>query len=73
MLAADASGIFHIQASSPAINTSAGVFSITTDMDGQRRDPATDGKPPDVGADEFSTAPITHKALTAADVGPNAH
>jgi len=42
-------------------------------MDGQRRDPATDGKPPDVGADEFSTAPITHKALTAADVGPNAH
>jgi hypothetical protein len=36
-------------------------------MDGQPRTGT-----PDVGADELSTAPIKHRPLTAADVGPMA-
>jgi poly(beta-D-mannuronate) lyase len=35
-------------------------------MDGQAR------SDPDTGADEFSTATVTHRPLTTADVGPNA-
>jgi hypothetical protein len=35
------------------------------DMDGQERDVE-----PDIGADEFSLAPIVHKPLSARDVGP---
>jgi hypothetical protein len=76
LLAADASGIFHLQAGSPAIN--AGVTArdfygaslpnsnFTPDMDGQPRDAS-----PDVGADEFSTAPVIARFLTTNDVGPN--
>src|SRR5262249_43888185 len=77
LLATNASGVYHIQASSPAINAGKGaydfygVFStfpyVTNDLDGQPRD-AT----PDIGADEFSGAPITAKFLTTNDVGPNA-
>jgi hypothetical protein len=67
-LAADANGEFHLQAGSPAINAGHGSFPyVTVDMDGQPRDSA-----PDVGADEFSSAPIIARILTAADVGPNA-
>ncbi len=67
-LAADANGEFHLLAGSPAINAGQGSFPyVMIDMDGQPRDSA-----PDVGADEFSSAPIIARILTAADVGPNA-
>lgn len=62
-------GIQRLSAGSPAIGfANANFFSfITDDMDGQARDGA-----PDAGADEFSSATITRRPLTTADVGPNA-
>ncbi|TAK98316.1 MAG: hypothetical protein EPO07_12195 [Verrucomicrobia bacterium] len=76
LLATDASGIYHIQSNSPAINAGRAAFdyygalvsyvSVTNDMDGQPRDANLD-----IGADEFSAAPITAKFLTTNDVGPN--
>jgi hypothetical protein len=67
LLAADAQGILHLQSGSPAIGTATGTYSgVTIDMDGQPR-PST-GK--DKGADESSTATVTAKLLTPADVGP---
>jgi poly(beta-D-mannuronate) lyase len=67
LLAVDANGVFHLQSGSPAINSATGTFSaVTVDMDGQ---PRTGTK--DKGADEFSTAAVTAKLLTPADVGPN--
>jgi poly(beta-D-mannuronate) lyase len=51
---------------SPVLNAAVGDFSyVTTDMDGQPRIGMKD-----VGADEFSTAPIKLRPLTSADVGP---
>jgi Chondroitinase B/HYR domain len=68
LLAADASGIFHIQPFSPAIGSAAGSYpAVTVDMDGQPRDAAKDK-----GADELSAAPVTAKFLTVTDVGPGA-
>jgi hypothetical protein len=68
LLAADASGVFHLQTGSPAIDTAAGTYAaVTADMDGQ---PRSGGK--DKGADEFSSATVTAKILTPADVGPYA-
>ncbi len=68
LLAVDANGVFHIQSGSPAIDTATGTYSaVTVDQDGQTR-PA--GAAKDKGADEFSTAPITARILTTADVGP---
>ena len=67
LLKADNDGIFHIQAGSPAIGKAVGSFPmVTVDMDGQPR-----GVIKDVGADQFSTAPILAKILTPTDVGPN--
>jgi hypothetical protein len=76
LLAADANGEYHIQAGSPAINTGVGsrdfygAYSsypfVTADMDGQARDSKHD-----IGADEFSAAPILARILTTNDVGPN--
>src|SRR5712691_2166548 len=44
LLVADANGIFHISAGSPAINASVGSFPLVVDdMDGQPRDTASDG------------------------------
>jgi len=57
-----------LSANSPAIdyaNTAYTSF-VTSDMDGQAR------STPDTGADEYSTATIVNRPLTAADVGPNA-
>ncbi|HEY8151037.1 MAG TPA: chondroitinase-B domain-containing protein [Vicinamibacteria bacterium] len=66
LLAPDASGVFHIQAGSPAIGSAVGSYSaVTVDMDGQPRDAAKDK-----GADELSPAPIIAKILTVSDVGP---
>jgi hypothetical protein len=67
LLAADASGILHLQPGSPAIGAAKGTYPfVLTDMDGQSRD----GNP-DIGADEFSSAPITARILSTNDVGPN--
>lgn len=67
-LVADASGVFHISATSPAINASVGYYpNVNFDMDGQLRDSYLD-----VGADEFSAGQIMAHMLTTADVGPAA-
>lgn len=66
-LAAGADGVLRLQAGSPAIDSATGSFpAVTVDMDGQPRT-----GPKDKGADEFSTAPITARVLTPADVGPS--
>jgi hypothetical protein len=67
-LKSDANGEFHLAKNSPAIGVAAGKFDfVWTDMDGQPR-----GNKRDVGADEFSNAPIGNRILTTADVGPDA-
>lgn len=68
LLARDATGTFHLQAGSPAIDNATGSYpSVTTDMDGQART-----APLDKGADEVSGATVTARILTPAMVGPNA-
>ncbi|MEO0514272.1 MAG: polysaccharide lyase 6 family protein [Planctomycetota bacterium] len=62
-LAAD--GLWRPTASSPAIDGGASVSAVTTDFDGQARIGIAD-----IGADEFSTAQIVRKPLTADTVGP---
>jgi poly(beta-D-mannuronate) lyase len=53
---------------SAAIDSAAGSYpEVAVDVDGHMRAGAKD-----VGADEFSTAPILRRPLTAADLGPNA-
>ena len=74
-LVRDASGAMHIQSGSPAINAGKKTFdfygnavlftNVTIDMDGQPRDGTND-----IGADEFSTAPIIAHIMTTNDVGP---
>jgi poly(beta-D-mannuronate) lyase len=67
-LAAGTDGMMRPSVSSPAVNASAGSFSfVTADMDGQPRDSQAD-----VGADEVSQSPVTHRPLTRSDVGPPA-
>ncbi|SFD15699.1 Por secretion system C-terminal sorting domain-containing protein [Chitinophaga sp. CF118] len=66
LLARDATGTFHLQAGSPAINAATGSYSaVTTDMDGQTRT-----SPKDAGADEVSSTAVTARILTPAMVGP---
>lgn len=75
LLGIDATGTFHIASNSPAINAGRaahnvyGVLVANTnfplDMDAQTRDAN-----PDIGADEFSTAPVAARMLTTNDVGP---
>jgi poly(beta-D-mannuronate) lyase len=60
----DASGEYHLQKSSPAINSAKGNYSfLTSDMDGQGRNP-----PFDVGADELSNTFVA-RILNPTDVG----
>ncbi len=67
-IAKDATGTFHLQAGSPAIDAATGSYtSVTTDMDGQART-----SPMDVGADEVSAAPVIARILNPSDVGHNA-
>ncbi len=67
-LAKDASGKFHLQKGSPAIDAAKGNYAaVTVDMDGQPRK-----LPLDVGADEMSDAVIIARALEPADVGAGA-
>jgi len=57
---------YHIAATSPAIGASYGALGeVVSDMDGQPRIGI-----PDIGADEYSTAPITRRPLGTNDVGP---
>lgn len=56
---------YHILSTSPAIDAGVAVSWLKYDMDGQPRLGA-----PDVGSDEWSTAPVTHNPLTASQVGP---
>lgn len=67
LLARNATGTFHLQAGSPAINAGTGSYpSVTTDMDGQART-----SPLDKGADEVSGAAVIAQILTTAMVGHN--
>lgn len=64
----DASGAFHLQKNSPAINAAKGGYPlITVDMDGQKRI-----VPFDIGADELSNEKVVARILNPADVGVNA-
>lgn len=75
LLASGPSGIWHLQTGSPAIKSSRPAYDVygasvsfsfvTHDMDGQ---PRVRGK--DIGADQFSRAPVTAFLLTTNDVGP---
>jgi len=59
-------GLWRPTAESPLIGGAQGSYpSVIDDMDGQAR---TD--PKDIGADQYSTAPITRRPLTRNDVGP---
>jgi hypothetical protein len=67
LLARDATGTFHLQSGSPAINSATGSYpSVTADMDGQPRT-----APLDKGADEVSSAPVIAHILSPAEVGYN--
>ena len=60
-------GVFRLSTGSPAIDAALGSYAyVMDDMDGHPR------MKPDVGADELATGMITRRALTEADVGPNA-
>lgn len=64
----DASGVYHLQLGSPAINAAQGNYAlVTTDMDGQKRT-----SPFDIGADEVSKDEREARALVPADVGATA-
>lgn len=66
LLAAEADGVYRLQAGSPAIGAGVGSYPyVMADMDGQPRDGAAD-----TGADEVSAAPVAAKRLTPEDVGP---
>jgi hypothetical protein len=76
LLTRDTSAAYHLESGSPAINAGVGSYDfkglfstyrfVTVDMDGQPRDVK-----PDIGADEFSSAPILVRILTTNDVGPH--
>lgn len=67
-LSKDDNGVFHIDSHSPAVNVSANSYAyVTLDIDGHPRSANRD-----VGADECSTAAVTNRPLTVADVGPHA-
>jgi poly(beta-D-mannuronate) lyase len=63
----DATGTFHLQKESPAVNSAKGNYSITTDMDGQKRT-----APFDTGADEVSKEPVIACVLSPGKVGASA-
>ncbi|NML21759.1 T9SS type A sorting domain-containing protein [Pseudoflavitalea sp. G-6-1-2] len=68
LLARDATGTFHLQSGSPAINAGTGSFAwANVDMDGQARTGTFD-----IGADEVSSATVNAQILSPAMVGPNA-
>jgi hypothetical protein len=76
LLLKDANGQCHLRSDSPAIHAGVGAYDckgtyssfpfVTTDIDGQPR-----GAKPDIGADEFSGAPVLVRILNTNDVGPS--
>ncbi len=67
LLARDATGSFHLQSGSPAIDAAVGTYTgIVADMDGQPRSGTLD-----VGADEVSAAPVIARLLQPSMVGVN--
>jgi hypothetical protein len=66
-LVRDGDGIYHLAASSPAIDAAMGSYTLADDLDGQSRSGAKD-----VGADEASTTTVTRRPLGPSDVGPQA-
>jgi poly(beta-D-mannuronate) lyase len=63
-----ASGMYHLQQGSPAIDHASGSYpEVTVDMDGQSR-----VAPFDIGADEVNNAAVTAHVLDQANVGQNA-
>ena len=67
LLARDATGTFHLQSGSPAIDAATGTYTaVTVDMDGQSRSGTKD-----IGADEVSTAPVIAQILSTSMVGTN--
>jgi poly(beta-D-mannuronate) lyase len=66
-LQAGPSGRYRIRGDSPAKGKGVGSYPyVTLDIDGQSRE-----KSQDVGADQLSAQPGTHRALTRLDVGPS--
>jgi len=64
----DSAGEYRLQPGSPVIGKAAGSYPyVNVDMDGQERHP-----PLDIGADQFSAAPVANGILTPAEVGPDA-
>ena len=63
---ADANGVIHLSAASPAINKSIGTYgTILTDIDGESRDSLKD-----IGCDEYSVLSPKIKPMKASEVGP---
>jgi poly(beta-D-mannuronate) lyase len=68
LVMAGGDSVWRLSGGSPAIDSAQGAFSsVTLDMDGQPR-----VQPADIGADEYSTAPVTLRPLRINDVGPEA-
>lgn len=64
-LVKDATGEYHLQKGSPAIDAAKGAYTtVTTDMDGQAR-----MTPLDIGADELAATAVNARILKPADVG----
>jgi poly(beta-D-mannuronate) lyase len=62
----EADSLWHIGPNSPTVNAAAGSYPfVATDMEGQPRT-----APFDVGADEVSEAPATHRPIRKSEVGP---
>ncbi|NIG53920.1 chondroitinase-B domain-containing protein [Chitinophaga sp. Cy-1792] len=67
LLSRDATGTYHLQTGSPAIDAATGSYTtLNTDMDGQARTGTFD-----IGADEVSSATVTARILDSTMVGVN--
>ncbi|BCU78074.1 polysaccharide lyase 6 family protein [Luteolibacter sp. LG18] len=58
-------GVWRPSTGSPCIGAAKGLAGIAADIDGQPRPDRADA-----GCDQVSSAPVVHRALSAADVGP---
>jgi len=61
-----ADSLWRLSDTGPALNSAVGSYPfISTDMDGQQRI-----APFDIGADEYSSSPVTHRPIRKNEVGP---
>jgi poly(beta-D-mannuronate) lyase len=67
MLEQGTDGTWRLRDGSPAIDHATSDYKAESDIDGQARN-----EKPDIGADEFSNQPISHRRLSISDVGPQA-